>query len=364
MPPKTKLFEVRFPSMGVVRRRPQERVSSSPAYPTPWGVNVRLEDDLTNRLRGGSWTAIAAGSRPDLVYRDRLLSFADNAITATRQGDQTDTALSHDISDTARATLFQLAEAGDTGEDVVALAPHKDKFLVGWTAGELWLVQGDPTTGGMRNISRDIGIIGPDAWTVHHDTIYFLSSHGLYSIGADGSSLKALSEDSVPEDLTGVVDAACTLTYNHADRGVYIHLTSGVDWFYDTARDGFWPFDTSTASSHVLLGPLRLSTANRLGLAQTIHGIMASSSTTVHWKLIVGETAEEASADGKTAITAALAGNDYQEYVSADGAWDAGRSKTGWPRTRGAWLVVWLSSAGSWAYEGVTLEAIPFGRIR
>jgi len=324
-----------------------------------------LEDSLTNRLRGGSWTAIAAGARPsEIRYQDRLLTFSTNAITGTRMGDDTDTALSADVSDTMRPALFQLSYGGATGGTVVAMVPHKDSFLLGFTADETWVQQSNPLTGPRRRVSDEVGIIGADAWCKQDDTVYFLSSHGLYSVGADGSGLKALSEDKVPEDLTGVTDAACTLTYNHADRGVYIHLTSGVSWFYDTARDQFWPFDLDSTDSHLLIGPLRIGSPNQFGLIQTLHGIMASGSDDVTWRIVAADTAEEAAANGKAAITAALAGESYASYVSADGAWEAGRSFTAYPRVRAAWIVILLSSAGDWAYEGITLEKIPFGRIR
>jgi hypothetical protein len=194
--------------------------------------------------------------------------------------------------------------------------------------------------------------------------VYFLSSSGLYSVGADGSGLKALSENKLPEDLTSVSDSACTLTYNHADRGVYIHKTTGMDWFYDTERDGFWGFDTSTTDSHVLIGPLRIGGPNQFGLVQTLHGVMAASSNTVTWRIVPGDTAEEACDNGKSAITADLAGSAFDEYVDAEGAWDAGRSNTAWPRVRAAWIVLWLSAASSWAYESMLLEAVPFGRHR
>ncbi len=363
MPPKT--WTIRFPSLGVMRRQPQERVASAVAYSCPYSMNVRLEDPLTNRLRGGNFVGISAGSRPSsIIYRDRTLTFSDAVITVSRQGDSTDTDLSADVSDTMRPTIFTLSEADETGEDVVALIPHKDKFLLGFTAGETWVLAGDPLTGTLRNISREVGIIAADAWCVNHDTAYFLSSQGLYSVGTDGSGLKSLSEDAIPEHLTGVSDADCTLTYNHADRGVYVHLTSGPSWFFDTAREGFWPFDTDSTDSHLLLGPLRIGGPNQFGLIQTIHGIMAAGSATVDWAIVPGDTAEEACDDGKAAITADLAGNDFGEYLAADGAWDAGRSNTGWPRVRAAWVVLWLSSAGTWAFEGVNLESIPFGRHR
>jgi hypothetical protein len=405
--------------MGVIRRNAHERVASAVSYPSPWAVNVRLEDSLDNRMRGGSWAGIATSAVPadvypylvtetsdnivtetgdnitigtqssvvggngrhwtapgsdapssgtaDCVYRDRMLRIDDtnsNAIQASRVGDHADWDLSKDVSDTLRATIFQFSESNEIGGDVVAMVPHKDSSLLAFTAGETWVQQGDPLTGARRNVSRDVGIIAARAWCKHHDTIYFLSSHGLYSVGADGSGLKPLSEDKVPEELTGVSDASCELAYNHADRGVYIHRSTGVSWFYDTARDQFWPFDTSETDSHVLIGPLRIGGPNRYGLVQTIHGIMAAGSSTVVWRIVPGDTAEEACDNGKAAITASLASSDFDEYVAAEGAWDAGRSQTGWPRVRAAWAVLWLSSSSDWAYESVLLEAMPWGRFR
>jgi len=363
MPPKPRTLELRFPGMGVVRRFSHERQYSAVDYPTPYAVNVRLEDALTNRLRGGSFTGIAAGARTDPVYRDRAITFSDNAITAARQGDSTDTELSADVSDVARPILFQLSKAGDTGDDVVAVIPHKDAYLLCFTATETWVLAGDPATGTLRRVSDQVGIIGEDAWCVNHDTAYFLSSHGLYSVGADGSGLKPLSEDKVPEDLTGVTDAACTLTYNHADRGVYVHKTA-MDWFYDTARDQFWPFDTDSTDSHLLIGPLQFGGPDNYGMIQQIHGIMAASSATVAWRIVPGTTAEEACDNGKAAITAALANGDYDQYVSSSGAWDAGRSPVDWPRATSMWACVWLSSEGDWAFESVHLIVSPFGRWR
>lgn len=370
MPPRTKaptpkVWEIRFPSLGIVRRNVYERVASAVAYSCPWSCNVRLEDSLTKRLRGGSWTAIDAAARPtEIIYRDRKLTFDGNDIFATRQGDHTDSNYSKDISDTMRAGVFQFSEAGEVGGDVVALIPHKDTYLLGFTADETWVQQGDPLTGTRRNVSREVGIIGADAWCENHGTVYFLSSHGLYSVGVDGSGLKPLSEDKIPEYLIEVDDDACTLTYNHADRGVYIHLSSGVSWFYDTARDGFWPFDTDTTDSHLLVGPLRIGEPNAFGMIQTLHGIMAAGGAAVRWRIIPGDTAEEAAANGNAAITAALADNDFDEYIESGGVWDAGRSYTSWPRTRTIWAVLWLSSTGTWAYEGVTMETIPAGKWR
>ncbi|MBU2249800.1 MAG: hypothetical protein KKD77_23840, partial [Gammaproteobacteria bacterium] len=69
--PKT--IEIKFPSMGVVRLHSNERSYSAGGYPSPWAINCRLEDSITSRLRGGSFTGIAAGTKSDPVYRDRAV---------------------------------------------------------------------------------------------------------------------------------------------------------------------------------------------------------------------------------------------------------------------------------------------------
>jgi hypothetical protein len=263
-----------------------------------------------------------------------------------------------------RPALFQFSEAGEQGPTVVALVPHKDQYLLGFSATETWVQQGDPLTGPRRRISDQVGIIGADAWCVAHDTVYFMSSRGLYSVGADGSGLKALSEDVLPVELSGLTDTACKLTYQHSDRGVYIDLTANPSYFYDIAREGFWPFDTTTTDSHVLLGPFNVGQPNFYGRITSLHGSVAQSSADVTWRIVTGESAEEAADNGKAAIEAAVAGTDYEQYVHSSGTWSAGRAHMAYPRTRAIFAVLWLSSTGSWAWEAAALEVTRSGKWR
>jgi len=411
-------MDIQFPAAGVVRRWGLHAATGGRGpYPAPWATNVRLEGGVANRLRGGSFTGQSASSvdaprypylvtengdnvvtengdkivlgpqygvvtgdgrawvadgddapdsgTADCYYRGRLLRVEDNAILVSKQGDTTDWDYGGDSSNTGRATIIQLSEAGEIGDDVVALVPHKDSFLLGFTAAETWVLTGDPTSGTLRNVSREVGVIAARAWCKNHDTIYFLSSQGLYSVGADGSGLKPISEDKIPEELTGVSDDDCVLDYNHADRGVYIHLSEAdVSWFYDTAREQFWPFTTDSTDSHVLIGPFRLGQVNSFGRILNLNGMIASGSDDVNWRLVTGDSPEEAVANGKAAIEAAIAGEDYDSYVASEGTWSAGRSHRSYPRTRAVWCCLWLHSEGDWAYEGASLEAMVSGKWR
>lgn len=409
-----------FPAAGVVRRIANAASFGDGPTPTPWAVNVRLEDTLTKRLRGGSFVGLltgleipvaspqylvngdgdnitdddgnliviaeeesiaASGGRlsvvagpdaPDAhpaeaIYRDRLLRPDGSIIYASRQGDYSDWNYGVDISDQQRAFAIQLSEAGEVGSDVVALVPHKDTYLLAATSNSLWVISGDPAAdGSLRNISRGVGMVAARAWCKDHmDRVYFLSSHGLYTVGADGQGLQAISENAIPVELTGVDNEDTVLVYNHASRGVYIHLPGdSLSFFYDTERQGFWPFTTETSNSHVLLGPVKLGSIDQTGLISAIHGMVAAGSATVNWKIVTGETAEEAAINGKAAITASLAGSSFSSYVKYSGAWVAGRSKTVRPRVRGMWACIWLHSAGQWAYERITMQIASAGAWR
>lgn len=361
----TKTLSIQFPAAGVVRRWGLDAAyDSRRTYPTPWAMNVRLEDSLTKRLRGGSFAGRAAVVKSSPVYRDRAITFSGRVITAARQGNASDMTMSADVSDTMRPIVFQLALADEQGPNVVAVVPHKDAYLLCFSAGTVWVLAGDPATGSLRRISDQVGIIGASAWCVDHDTVYFLSSRGLYSVGADGSGLKAVSEDRLPEDLIGVTDSTCVLDYYHADRGVYI-TTTGQDWFYDTARDGFWPYTVASTDSHVLLGPFQLGQASSYGRVQNLHGIMAAGGADVTWRIVIGDTAEEAAANGKAAITSDLAGTrTYEDYVKSSGTFVAGRNHMAYPRTRAVWCCLWLRSEGTWAYEQVAMTAMLSGGWR
>ena len=418
--PKPRTKELQFPMLGVIRRTTLRTTPGSRGpYPSPWALNVRLEDDLTNRLRGGSWSAIASTAIPadrdleavtaaadtitnaggdtivleteesvatgddriwlevgadtpaedvaDVVYRGRLLRVNSQEILASRQGDYEDYNYGDHVDDPGRAWAIQLSESGEVGDAVVALIPHKDRYLLGFTADSMWAIQGDPThDGAMKNVSRDVGCVTARSWCKDHiDRVYFLSSHGLYTCGADGSGLEPISEDFIPEELTGVTDTDTELHYNHADRGVYIEIpTAAVSWFYDTERKTFWPYDTGSSNSHVAIGPYRLGMPNHFGRLLNMHGMIATGSGTVNWRLVTGDTAEDAAANVKAAIEAFEAGGSYSTYVSGSGAWTAGRAIMSYPRVRAVWCCLWLQASASWAYEGCVCETVDSGQWR
>jgi hypothetical protein len=355
---------------------------------------------------------IPTGATLGAIYRDRLfLAGADNAVYCSAMGDYTNWDTSVDSSNTTRALPpFQLSGAAEVGDVPTALVPYADSHLLAATARGLWIIRGDPGAGGaLDNISRHIGIIVPRAWCKVERQIVFLAEDGLYHISGDGSDLLPLSREKIPEELRDIdtSETAVLMGYDSDTRAVHIYLTpvSGVPdpttvhWLLELEGGRFWPMslnddhvpvavceyggqlilggsdgyvrsvggdddDGEDISSHVLIGPFRVGSPTDYGLMQRLTGIIADDSGSVLWRLVPGDMAEKASANGKSAISAALVGNDYSQYVNASGAWGEGRSKTSWPRARAMWACLWLASTSAWSFESAVLETVPFGRFR
>lgn len=380
--------EIVFPN-GVGRRRSfRQEVGKRELYACPWSLNCRTWD-FTGRLRGGSWTPVAAtttvgvvhsggyvvaspgstapgtSSNADCIYRDRFVRPVSQAIWASRQGTYTDWKMSADLSDVGRPFVIQLSEAGELGGNVTALIPHKDAYLLAATSGSLWSVQGDPTAEGrLQNISRDVGIVGPRAWCRDHlDRYYFLSSRGLYTVSASGDGLTALSEDAIPEQLTGVTDVDTVLEYDHSTRGVRTYIpTASVNWLFETEQQAFWPFKVGVGS-YVAIGPVQLNNGETYGRLLRLHGITASNSADVTWRVLVADTAEQVSVYAKAAIEALAAGGTPSN-VQSSGTWTAGVNHRDYPRARGLFMILLLSSSGTWGWEGAVCVMEPSGKWR
>jgi hypothetical protein len=337
-------------------------------------------------------------------YRDRLVLGSGNIVYMSRQGNYADWDYGGDIEDQGRAFLYQLSEAGELGDAVTALVPHRDSSILAATANSLWVVEGDPAANGtLKNVSRDVGIVSGTAWTKVGDTIVFLANDGLYSVSANGSDLASLSGDKLPEELSDVdpINYPVRMGYRHSENGVYVFLEgSSYHWFFDIEFKGFWPFslpvtvaaafcvegvliiwdsaglfwtfdgedDNGTGvQSHVLLGPFRASPTWDFTLISALQGAVETEPDgAVAWRLITGETAEEACIRSKDAVDNYLDGDTTTAvtYVSSSGSWGDGRSYVSHPRVRGMWHVLWLQSNDVWAFEDVVTEVETVGRWR
>ena len=92
--------------------------------------------------------------------------------------------------------------------------------------------------------------------------------------------------------------------------------------------------DSAAIQSHVAIGPLRMGSPGHFGRMLKMHAMLASGSGEVNWRVVTGDTAEEAADNAKTAIETFQAEGDYSSYVKASGNWIGGRAILTYPRVR------------------------------
>jgi hypothetical protein len=122
--------------------------------------------------------------------------------------------------------------------------------------------------------------------------------------------------------------------------------------------------DGTNIESHILLGPLQLGTIDKYGMIERMVGALGQSSGTVTWRIVLGNSAEEAADNAVTAIGLFQAGSDYSSYVQSYGFWTAGQSHQSYPRARSMWACLWLQSTARWAFEGITMKTTSFGSYK
>ena len=340
------------------------------------------------------------------VYRDRLiLAGSDNTIYSSKMGDYSNWDYGRDVSDASRAIFWQLALAAEVGSKPTAMIASNDNSLIIASKNSLWILSGDPSGGQLKRISGDIGIVSSKAWCVTDGTIFFLSDCGVYKIGSDGSGLAMVSEKALPVELKDINVSTTTVMMEYEkDRKivhVYLKTSGGNDthWIYELQTEAWWAVrlqnnhsplavckhegevvlagvdgyvrkiggnddDGTAIESHVVIGAMRLGTVDKAGIANMLHGVLGTGSGTVTWRLVVGESAEEASDNAKLAIEAFQASNDYSSYVKHTDTWTAGRSLAQYPRVRSLWCCIWLQSTEKWAFEGATMQSKQSGRYR
>lgn len=347
-------------------------------------------------------------------YRDRVIIGKDNIWYASRMGKHTDWDYGADMNDSGRAVAGTVELAGQTGgsNDITAIIPHRDQMLIIATANSLHVLRGDPATGALQVIDENIGIIAPYGWAFNGEILAFLSNDGVY-LGAIGAKPERFSEGRIPDELKNVDVATNTVTmaYEPNSRGFYLFITpasgTGSHYYLELENKAIWPVvfgddghqpvvaakvksedlervfmkgrddtwrefsdsatddDTTTLESHVLIGPVRIAGSDvHDALLAEIHGIMGDiGADEVTWRVVLGDSAEEA-ADNAVADVNAVLGGGSASNVAASGTWSGGRNAVVRPRSRGMWLVVWLSSETQWSYEAVAIVAKQFGRIR
>jgi len=344
------------------------------------------------------------------IFKERvILAGADHMWYASGQTDPYDWDFGKELGDVSRAVAGYVGHSGVIGEKILCLHNYQDDALIFGCRDSIWAIYGNPTENRKVNVSPHSGIIAPRALAVTPDgLVIFLTRRGLYTWTVGSTSDPApFSKYVVPEELLAI-DTSTTevlMQYDHRNRGVHLFLTptegEGTHWWIDLEYRALWPekypvdqqpivsgvittdgysdvvfgckdgyirqFDDQAATddgtqitSELLLGPFHVSRAEGVdGQVAEMVAAFAAGSGEVTWKLVMGKSAEEA----VDAAEAALDG-DGLSGVDKIGDWQAGQNKVVYPRSRGPWAVLWLSSKEQWSYEAISMFNRRLGRLR
>lgn len=172
----------------------------------------------------------------------------------SRQGTPTD--FNYAALDPAAAVAGNLSRSGQIGEPIIALLPYSDDVMLVGCTNSLWMIQGDPADGGtIIPVSEQLGIVGPNAWTVDPNGIlYFIARGGLYrfkpSVEQAGAP-ELITGDTYDQYFRELVDADSTLyvsmQWDVDAKMMHIFATPtvlnvpGVHLIMDARNGGLWP---------------------------------------------------------------------------------------------------------------------------
>jgi hypothetical protein len=393
------------------------------------GTQLTLTDqttdaNCTNVIYTLTWTGDYYGVPPlgcplCCTYRGRLV-FAGPGIVwyMSRVLDPTDFDYGYDPNDPSRAVGGTSTTTGGIPEPIVALMPHSDAYLIFGCERSLWLLTGDPAYGGtITALSRDIGVLGPNAWcNLPDSSIVFLSRDGIYQIPSGASSPPIpISRPLLPAELLDVDWEAnvVSMCYDVEARGIHISVSPsaggvGTHYFLDWTLQRFWPVvfgsaecqpvamvryaanssipaaviygcydgflrqysNTATADqlttandspfqSLVTYGPFRFGGAGYDSqLLQIAADMDANMTGSVTWAVYAAKTAQQA-------LAAAVANSEAANTYSWTGTWNAGYNPVRRPMCRGAAMVIVVYATNTiWAVEGMRIEAAMKGPLR
>ena len=370
------------------------------------------ENALTSWLHTGTTIkgTLPLGCPLIATYRGRIVMagavYEPHAWYMSRQNYPRDWDLGADAFDPQRPQASSVADTGQLGQPIRALAPFGDDYLIFGCPDELWILRGDPSIGAsLDNFSRDHGIVAMGAWCYGpRGLILFLGQDGMFVIPADGSSPpENLSDRPLPRELKRVDPEQYTvlMAYDAKAEGVHLYLASEdprkrQHWWFDWGSRGFWPVtldddheptaicrhtsmsafdngvllggrdgrirqyrddhendDDVAISSHVLYGPIELGPSGYGGMLQELVATLAQDSGAADWEVHVGETAEEAVEAAMNGDTPVASGD-----VAGGTNWAAGLNNAEPVQCYGGAAVVKVSggAAQRWAIETILAQ--------
>lgn len=357
----------------------------------------------------------APGSQPLVcVYQERVvLTGADHMFYMSAMDDDTDWTFADEMGKVTRAVAGRIGGSAITGA-ATSLLSWKDEALLFGTADKVWVMYGNPAgEGSARFASEHIGPITAGAMAANDDgLVLILGRNGLYTWQVGSKSAPTPYTDrTLPDALKDIATSTTDvlMQFDERNKGFHVFLTpaygTGTHYWIDVEHKGIWPVelpstmqpyalcnlptsgesqvilgcadgylrrfltsatddDGTSISSELLLGPFHVSQTEGFdGQVAELVGSLGAGSGEVTWTVVAGNSAEETV---DLAVDYVTGEKTFRRSKTGDGTsyWVAGTNKPQYPRTRGQWAVLWLSSTNQWAYETAAMAFKRLGRLR
>lgn len=144
------------------------------------------------------------------------------------------------------------ADAGQCPDIPRTLISFHDDYLIFGCASTIWILRGDPVSGGsLDNLSDDTGMFGANSYCFDNNrNLYFWGTAGIYKLASDFSSLECISQLALPDIINDEgADSSThivTMRYDRKRYGIVTSITKITDstnsnYFYSLKTGGFYP---------------------------------------------------------------------------------------------------------------------------
>lgn len=199
-------------------------------------------------------------SNPTLIclYRGRIVTAGDNdmphAWQMSKVGNPWKVLYDYSGDGDLSGLSYANNQVGELGDIITALISYKDDLLIFGCANSIWVLIGDPFSGGqLAEVTNKTGIWGSRAWCISEDkTLFFLGNDGIYKmpIGETTTMPINISRAKLPNLMSDLdLDKSLhrvTLAYDPIENGIIISKTlsdggTNTNYFYSLLTTGFFP---------------------------------------------------------------------------------------------------------------------------
>ncbi len=333
------------------------------------------------------------------------------AYYASRDGNPNDFDFGFNSDDPLRAFGGDSETGGRVGDDINAMIPRSEDYLMFGCANSIRELVGNPTlSGGARVLSNVIGCLSQGAWCADPDGgVYFLSRNGLHYVQPGAGAFPVDASARLPRELADIDVSSyrILMACEPRRRRIHIYLTprqsvsvgAKQHWWFDLKRRGFWPVSISdsdivpTAIHHyqaqaapdscvllggraaflyrfhpafitdagtniessALYGPINIGAIDGDGLVTDLSLQLSENGAGVDVSVFGGRTAEQA-----------VGSDPFTENVTT-GEFAAGLNRRIHPRVRGSAFAVELqenSGGPPWSVESLGVRVMRLGTLR